>query len=166
MSTTIEFRPARVDDGEGAVLAQAMREEIATLYDGVDLDGPDMPRAGADELSPPGGGFWVGWRDGEAVCCGALKRLPDGACEIKKMFVAPAARGQGVARVLLHELEDRARELGYTVARLDTGPQQPHARRLYESEGYREIANFNDNPLATYFAEKELVAALGRRSAI
>jgi GNAT superfamily N-acetyltransferase len=152
----IEFREARVDAGAGAVLAQAMREEIAEIYEGLELDGPDMPRAGAAELGPPAGGFIVGWAQGQPVCCGGFKALSDGACEIKKMYVVPAARGHGVARTLLHALEDGARRLGYTVARLDTGPRQPHARALYESEGYVGIENFNANPVATFFAERHL----------
>lgn len=156
MSEQIEFRPARIDAGEGAVLAQAMAAEIAELYPGTRLDGPDMPKAGPEELSPPGGAFLVGRRDGEPVCCGGVKRLPDGACEIKRMYVVPAARGQGVARALLHALEAEARRLGYAVARLDTGPDQPHALRLYRGEGYREIENFNANPVATFFGEKVL----------
>jgi len=160
MATPIEFRPAAVDSGEGAALVQAMREEIAAVYDGLALDGAQMPKAGPAELGPPEGAFLVGWRDGEAVCCGGIKRLPDEeggpACEVKRMFVAPAARGQGVARTLLHALEDLARAMGYAVARLDTGPRQPHARCLYASEGYREIANFNANPVATFFGEKAL----------
>ena len=61
-----------------------------------------------------------------------------------------------MARALLHALEARARELGYTVLRLDTGSRQPAARHLYESEGYKEIANFNANPVATYFGEKRV----------
>ncbi len=73
------------------------------------------------------------------------------------MYVVPEARGdRGVARELLHALEDAARAIGYTIARLDTGPRQTHAQRLYEREGYRAIANFNDNPVATYFGEKRL----------
>lgn len=133
-----------------------MREEMAALYDGLELDGPAMPKAGPAELSPPDGAFLVGYLDGAPICCGGLKRLPDGACEIKKMYVAPAVRGRGVARALLHALEDQARALGYAVARLDTGPLQPHAERLYRSEGYAEIGNFNANPVATFFAEKRL----------
>ncbi len=161
MTVPIEFRTAAVDRGEGAALVQAMREEIAAIYDGLLLDGPDMPKAGPAELAPPGGAFIVGWRAGEAVCCGGIKRLPaeagaGPACEIKKMFVAPAARGQGVARALLHALEDLGRQMGYTAARLDTGWRQPHAQRLYESAGYRAIANFNANPVATFFGEKAL----------
>ena len=156
MAPNIEFRDARVDAGPGAALAQAMREEIAAIYDGLDLDGPGMPRAGASELSAPGGEFIVGWRDGEAICCGGIKDLGGGACEIKKMYVAPEARGQGIARALLDELENRARRRGYEIARLDTGPRQPHARSLYEAEGYAAIGNFNGNPVATFFGEKRL----------
>ncbi|HET9124898.1 MAG TPA: hypothetical protein VFN65_08450 [Solirubrobacteraceae bacterium] len=55
----IEFRTASVERGPGAVLLDAMRREIAATYDGLDLDGPDMPRAGARELGPPGGTFLV-----------------------------------------------------------------------------------------------------------
>ena len=56
----------------------------------------------------------------------------------------------------MRTLEDRARELGYTIARLDTGPKQQGAQRLYESAGYAAIANFNGNPPATFFGEKRL----------
>ncbi len=125
-----------MDDEPGAWLAQSMRDEIAAIYDGLVLDGPDMPKAGPAELAPPHGTFVVGF-DGEVpVCCGGLKRLPDGACEIKKMFVVAEARGRGVARALLVELERRARELGYAIARLDTGPKQTRAQRMYERAGY------------------------------
>ncbi|MEA2139415.1 MAG: hypothetical protein QOG56_2565 [Solirubrobacteraceae bacterium] len=152
----LEFRPCPVDEEPAAALVQGMRDEIAAIYDGLQLDGDDMPRAGARELSAPGGAFVVGYEDGEAVCCGGVKRLPDGACEIKKMFVLDAARGRGVARALLEELEARARALGYAVARLDTGPRQARAQRMYERAGYAPIENFNANPVASFFGEKRL----------
>jgi GNAT superfamily N-acetyltransferase len=153
----LTFREGAVDSGSGARLAQEMREEIAAIYDGLALDGEQMPKAGPAELSPPGGAFLVGYDGQRPVCCGGIKRLPDGACEIKKMYVVPEARGQGVGRMLLHALEDKARELGYQVARLDTGPRQPGARGLYESEGYVPVGNFNANPVANFFGEKPLV---------
>jgi GNAT superfamily N-acetyltransferase len=152
----IRFRAGHVDSGVGAALVRAMRDEIALMYAGLDLDGDAMPRAGAAELSPPGGAFLVGYHDDAAVCCGGLKRLDDLACEIKRMYVVPALRGRGVARTLLHQLEETARSLGYVIARLDTGPKQPGARRLYESEGYAEVANFNGNPVASFWGEKPL----------
>jgi GNAT superfamily N-acetyltransferase len=145
-----------VDTGDGAALVGAMIEEMRELYDGLDLNAPGMPSAGAVDLSPPGGIFLVGYHDGEPVCGGGVKRLPDGACEIKRMYVVPAARRQGVARALLRALEDAARGLGYDTARLDTGPRQPYARSFYESEGYVPIPNFNGNPAATFFGEKQL----------
>lgn len=152
----IDFRPCPVDEQPAAALVQAMRDEIAALYDGLDLDSPDMPKAGPGELGPPGGTFLVGFEDGVAVCCGGIKRLPDGACEIKRMFVAGGARGRGLARVLLGELERVALELGYVVVRVDTGPRQARAQHVYERAGYRPIENFNANPMASYFAEKAL----------
>ncbi len=159
----LSFASARVDSGDGGRLAQAMREEIAAIYDGLELDGAQMPKAGPAELSLPGGAFVVGAEaDGRVVCCGGVKRLDDVTCEIKRMYVVPEARGRGVARALLHALEDRARALGYTVVRLDTGPKQLGARHLYESAGYAEIPNFNGNPVATFFAEKVLSAGADR----
>jgi GNAT superfamily N-acetyltransferase len=133
-----------------------MRDEMRELYDGLDMDRDDMPRAGAAELGPPAGALVVGWSGGEAVCVGGVKRLDERTCEIKRMYVAPHVRGRGVARALLHELEATARRLGYEIARLDTGPRQQGARGLYESEGYAEIDNFNANPVASFWGEKPL----------
>lgn len=152
----IRFEAGHVDSGVGRALVRVMRDEIALMYAGLDLDSDAMPRAGAAELSAPGGAFLVGYHDEAPVCCGGLKRLDDLACEIKRMYVVPPLRGRGVARTLLHQLEETARSLGYVIARLDTGPKQPGARRLYESEGYAEVANFNGNPVASFWGEKPL----------
>jgi GNAT superfamily N-acetyltransferase len=152
----IQFQDGRVDSGDGGSLEAAMREEMRELYAGLDLQAPDMPKAGPDELNPPRGMFIVGYEEGVATCCGGIKRLDDDTCEIKRMYVIPEQRGRGVARILLTALEDRARKLGYTIARLDTGPKQQGAQRLYESAGYAAIANFNANPVATFFGEKRL----------
>ncbi|HET9719997.1 MAG TPA: GNAT family N-acetyltransferase [Solirubrobacteraceae bacterium] len=156
----IDFRDGRVDWGDGGRLEAAMRAEVAELYSGLDLNGAAMPAAGPAQLSPPAGAFLVGYRQRTPVCCGGIKRLDGVACELKRMYVVPEARGQGVARVLLAALEDRARRLGYAVARLDTGPLQAGARHLYESAGYRPIENFNGNPVATFFGEKSLIDAV------
>jgi len=152
----LDFRLCPVDEEPAAALVRGMRDEIAVLYEGLDLDGPDMPKAGPQELGPPGGTFVVGFEQDVPVCCGGIKRLPDASCEIKKMFVLAAARGRGVARALLVELEQQARDLGYAVARLDTGPQQTRAQLMYERAGYNEIENFNGNPIASFFGEKRL----------
>jgi GNAT superfamily N-acetyltransferase len=152
----VEFRPGRVDAGDGRALLAEFAAEIHELYDGLDLTAPGMPTAGPDDLGPPGGAFLVGYADGEPVCCGGVKRLSDEACELKRMYVVPSLRRRGVARALLHELEDAGRRLGYTVARMDTGPRQPHAMAFYEAEGYTRIGNFNGNPAASWWGEKPL----------
>lgn len=154
----IDFRPCPIDEEPAAALVQGMTDDIAALYDGLELSGADMPKAGPAQMSPPGGTFVVGFEAGVAVCCGGVKRLPDGACEIKRMFVVDEARGRGLARALLEELERRARELGYEIARLDTGPRQMRAQRMYERAGYVAIENFNANPVASFFGEKRLTA--------
>jgi GNAT superfamily N-acetyltransferase len=152
----VEFRPGRVDTGDGGALITAFAAEMDALYDGLDLAAPGMPTAGPAELGPPGGAFLIGYADGVPVCCGGVKLLSEDACELKRMYVAPLARRQGVARALLRALEDTARDLGFTVARMDTGPRQPHAIAFYEAEGYVPIDNFNGNPVATWFGEKSL----------
>lgn len=152
----IQFHAAHFDSGAGATLLQAMRDEMRELYDGLDMDGEDMPRAGAAELRPPTGALLVGYSGDEPVCVGAIKRLDERACEIKRMYVVPGWRGRGVARALLRELETAARALGYAIARLDTGPRQQGARGLFESEGYAEVEDFNANPVASFWGEKPL----------
>ena len=133
-----------------------MRAEVQELYTGLDMQGEDMPKAGPEELNQPSGCFLVGHENDVAVCCGGIKRLEAEICEFKRMYVIPQARGRGFGRALLGALEARPRELGYGVARLDTGQRQAVAMRLYESAGYRPIPNYNSNPVATYFGEKRL----------
>jgi GNAT superfamily N-acetyltransferase len=153
----LSFRAVPMEQEPARSLAEAMRAEIASLYGGLVLDSPDMPAAGPAELGPPTGVFLVGFdENGTPVCCGGVKSLGRGACEIKRMYVVPDARRSGCGRELLRALEESARSLGYEVARLDTGPRQPHAKRLYRDAGYAPIGNFNGNPVASFFGEKAL----------
>lgn len=151
----LEIRPASASEPPGSGLLEAMVLELAEVY-GMRIDIPEMPRASPAELGPPGGAFLVVWLDGEPVGCGGVKRLSAEVCEIKRMYIAPEARGRGLAVELLSALERSARELGYVVARLDTGPEQPHAQSMYERAGYEPIENFNANPMASFWGEKRL----------
>lgn len=161
MTAELTFREARVDAGDGARLEAAMRAEVEALYEGLDMTAEDMPKAGPDELHPPTGRFVVGYLDEEPVCCGGYKTLAPGVCEIKRMYVVPAVRGQSLSRRLLAELERRAAADGFDVARLDTGDRQPAAWHVYRSSGYEPIENFNGSPVATLFGEKRLLPATG-----
>ncbi|HEV7752641.1 MAG TPA: GNAT family N-acetyltransferase [Baekduia sp.] len=144
-------------------LVDAMVAEVSEMYGPINV--PGAPTATPADLGPPGGAFVVVFEDGNggdgdgggrAVAGGGLKRLDDEACEIKRMYVVPDARGRGLAKVLLEALEAEARRLGYRIARLDTGAQQPAAQRMYERAGYQPIGNFNANPFASFWGEKAL----------
>jgi len=153
----LTFRPVSLDQDPARSLVEAMRAEIAEIYTGVVLDGPEMPKAGTRELGPPGGIFLVGFGvGGTAACGGGVKDFGNGTCEIKRMYVVPEARNAGRGRELLEALEDAARQLGYKRARLDTGPRQERSERMYRAAGYEPIGNFNSNPIASFFGEKSL----------
>jgi GNAT superfamily N-acetyltransferase len=155
-SGVIEIRTVPSDAEPALSLVEAMVAEVSGLYGRIDV--PGAPSATPADFGPPGGAFVVllDGADGRAVAGGGVKRLDDSACEIKRMYVVPEARGRGLASTLLKALEDEARALGYAIARLDTGPQQPAAQAMYERAGYAPIGNFNKNPFASFWGEKAL----------
>lgn len=100
--------------------------------------------------------FLVAYCDGNPGGCGALVVEDATIGEIKRVWVAPNARGRGLARRLLHRLEDLARERGLGLLRLDTNRALAEAQALYRSEGYAEIPRYNDNPYADHWFGKRL----------
>ena len=84
----------------------------------------------------------VAYHGDEPVGCGAFKEYDSEAVEVKRMYVLPAQRGQGVAGQVLAELERWAQELEYAACVLETGKKQPEAIRLYEKSGYALIPNY------------------------
>jgi GNAT superfamily N-acetyltransferase len=84
----------------------------------------------------------VAYQEETPVGCGAFKPFDANSVEVKRMFVQPAHRGQGVAQAVLAELEKWASELGYASCVLETGKRQPEAIRLYERSGYAPIPNY------------------------
>lgn len=152
------FRLALVPTHGSQAPASDLLDAMVTFLDSInDIETAATPSASPDEMWPPHGTLLVGWdQNGTPVACGGVKRLDDGLAEIKRMFVVPDARGRGHARRVLRGLEDAARRLGYRRVRLDTGPTQHGAKALYESAGYVEIPDYNANPHASYWAEKQL----------
>jgi len=108
------------------------------------------------DLVPPTGAFLAVTVDGDAVACGALKRIEPEVASIKRMWVDPSFRGYGLGRRILVALEAQARELGFTLVRLETNGALGEAIRLYRTSGYREVEAFNDDPYAQHWFEKRL----------
>ena len=129
--------------------------ELAQRFDG-GFDPALSISASDEEMSPPAGLFLIATLHGEPAGCGALKFRPGAPTEIKRMWVAPEARGLGLGRRLLAELEARAAARGARTLRLETNRALAEAISLYRSAGYREVAAFNDEPYAHYWFEKTL----------
>lgn len=110
----------------------------------------------AEDMLAPRGGFILCLSDGLPIGCVGLKGTDKGYAEIKRLWVSPAARGLGMAKRLMVEVEARARELGITLLRLDTNSKLPEAVRLYQTSGWTEIDRFNEDPYPDFFFEKAL----------
>ena len=119
-------------------------------------------RAGADEMRAPAGVFLVARLRDEPVGCGGLKLHDDAPAEIKRMWVAPTARGLGVGRRLLDELEGRAVANGCRTVQLDTNGTLVEAIAMYRGAGYRQVKAFNDEPYADHWFEKKLSSSRAR----
>ena len=124
------------DDADVRRLTAAQQEELRARYSGAGE--PGTPPSAADVSVV----LVARDVDGTALGCGALRALDDGVAELKRMYVVPTARGRGLSKLLLAELESAARLRGWTTLRLETGPRQPEAVGLYERAGYRAIPAF------------------------
>lgn len=112
--------------------------------------------AEAHEMTLPAGLFLVARLHQKPVGCGGLKFHGAAPAELKRMWVAPEARGLGLGRRLLTELERHAREAGVTVLHLETNGTLTEAISLYRRSGYQEVAPFNTEPYAHHWFEKRL----------
>jgi GNAT superfamily N-acetyltransferase len=111
------------------------------------------PPADPAAYRPPQGAFLLATRDHEPLGCVALS-VPDR--EVKRLWIAPQARGQGLARRLMQAIEDQARQMGLTDLRLDTNATLTEAVALYTRTGWTSIPRYNDNPYAQAWFAKPL----------
>jgi GNAT superfamily N-acetyltransferase len=112
-------------------------------------------------FTPPSG-FWLAVDGGAVVGCVALRPLPeveDDAGEVKRLYVRASHRGRGLARALMDAAEEFARGQGFRALYLDTKDDLIDAIRFYTARGYEHIPRYNDNPQATIFMRRLLVAA-------
>lgn len=133
---TLELRAVPWADADGTRLRAEQEAEVVVRY-GV-TDAVPGPPPTAESVTV----FVVAYDDGVAVACGGLRALDAAHGEVKRMYVAPAARGRGISKLVLRDLERRARDLGWERLVLETGELQPEAMSLYLREGYTEIPPF------------------------
>ncbi|KRE96793.1 MarR family transcriptional regulator [Frateuria sp. Soil773] len=152
-ASAVEVALADPAGAEARACIDAYLREIDERFEG-GFDAARSVSADPAELVPPTGAFMLARLDGEALGCGGLKLGARGVGEIKRMWVAPSARGLGIAQRLLEALEAQAAAMGVRTLRLDTNRSLVEARALYARNGYVEIARYNDNPYADHWFEK------------
>ena len=151
----VEVAPADAGSEEAQRCLASYFAEIGGRFE----DGYD-PTAGivldTRDMTPPRGLFLLARLDGRAIGCGVLWHHGGGVADAKRMWVAPEARGLGVGRRLLAELERHAREAGVHTIRLETNRALSEAIALYRSSGYQEVERFNDEVHAHHWFAKPL----------
>ena len=156
------LRALPYDDPLAQYLVEQVQQEYVVRY-----GGRDAAVVEPAEFLPPAGLFLVAEVDGVPAGCGAWRALPSGEAEIKRVYVEPAFRRRGLARLIVAALEDGARRAGHRSIVLNTGQEQPEAVALYAQLGYSSVAGYGGYACSpgAVFLGKPLVAGSGTRPA-
>jgi GNAT superfamily N-acetyltransferase/DNA-binding MarR family transcriptional regulator len=147
----------RDDDPDSDAALACIRAYYRLLIERIPGAHPDMftlPLSDAGKYRPPHGAFLIAWSDDLPVGCVSLRPLKPGVAEVKRLWVDPIARGQGLARRLMRGLETRARDLGYDRLKLDSNTALAEAIALYRSDGWQETAPYTSQPANIWLAKR------------
>ncbi|TAK02103.1 MAG: GNAT family N-acetyltransferase [Chloroflexota bacterium] len=149
----IEITETRADSPDAVGLIEELEAHLAPQY-------PVESRHGfsVEKLLRDGVAFFVARVDGAPAACGGVLLVPGEYAEVKRMYVRPAFRGQGLGRAVLEHLAGHARANRFTILRLETGIHQVEAIAMYERAGFHRIPPFGpyrDDPLSRCYERVE-----------
>ena len=148
--------PRHLDVVRGLFRAYADSLGISLDFQDFDAELASLP----GDYCPPRGRLLLAWQQDQAVGCVALRPLEPGICEMKRLYVSPAARSGGLGRRLAARICEEGRLAGYRCMRLDTLSTMTAARRLYESLGFRPIGPYCFNPIpGAVYLERDLASS-------
>ncbi|WNV74508.1 GNAT family N-acetyltransferase [Geodermatophilus sp. DSM 44513] len=148
----VTLRAVPYDDPLAQEMVSRVQQEYVARY-----GGPDEAVVDAAEFDPPAGLFLVAEVDGVPAGCGAWRVHAPGVAEVKRVYVAPGFRRQGLAQLLMAALEDSAAAAGHRSVVLNSGPEQPEALALYAGLGYTPVPGYG------VYADEPDAVHLGRR---
>jgi putative acetyltransferase len=149
----VSIRREDLSSEVAAKLISALNVELSRRYP---EEGANHFRLDAQEVEEGQGAFFIAYANGQPLGCGGIRRIGADSAEIKRMYVEPYARGQGVGRRILLTLQEEARRLGITRILLETGDRQPEAIALYSQVGFVRFPAFGeyvDSPLSVCMAK-------------
>ena len=137
----LDVRREELSSSTAMMLISALNAELKSLYP---EEGATHFRLDPAEVAEGAGAFMVAYRDGVPVGCGAVRLLDANTAELKRMYVTPAARGEGAGRAIMAALEAEARRIGARRLLLETGIRQTAALRLYVRSGFCHIEPYGE----------------------
>jgi carbonic anhydrase len=147
MSSTLRLLPSQKPDEIEAV-RNLFREYAGSIGGGLcfqsfEKELADLP----GDYAPPAGRLYLAYVKEEPAGCVGLRRIDEGVCEMKRLYVRPLYRGQGIGRQLVLALVRDGRALGYSKMRLDTLPSMKRAQELYRAMGFKAIDSYRADPV-------------------
>jgi GNAT superfamily N-acetyltransferase len=151
----VAFRDADPDDPAALSCIASYYQQLLDTFPGDFRAGMlPLPLPDAAKYRPPQGAFLIAWSDDLPVGCVSLRPLEPGIGEVKRLWVNPIARGQGLGRRLMRAIEDRARSMGLARLQLDTNATLTEAVALYRSDGWTDIPPYTTPPANLWLTKR------------
>jgi DNA-binding MarR family transcriptional regulator/GNAT superfamily N-acetyltransferase len=149
----VDIREADANDPAALACLAAYYQILLDKIPGVTPQMVTLPLADPEKYRPPHGAFLIAWSDDLPIGCVSVRPLAPTVGEVKRLWVDPAARGQGLARRLMTAIEDKARALGMTRLQLDTNSALHEAVKLYRATGWADITPYTTFPGDCWFGK-------------